>query len=60
MRKVEVWIDGKKLGEQLDGFSKYSFFDRTFDINPGTHQVDIYGAGVDNSLVHKSFTLNVQ
>lgn len=60
MHKVEVWVDGKKLGEQLDGFSRYSFFDRTFDINPGTHQVDIYGAGFDNSLVHKSFTLNVQ
>lgn len=60
MRKVEVWVDSQKLGEQLNGFSKYSFFDRTFNLNPGTHQVDIYGAGVDNSLVRKSYTLNVQ
>ena len=60
MRKVEVWVDGKKLGEQLNSFSRYAFFDGTFNLNPGTHQVDIYAAGWDNGLVRKSFSLAVQ
>lgn len=60
MRKVEVWVDGVKVGQLLNGFSKYSFFDRTLHINPGTHQVDIYSAGWDNSLDEKSFKLDVQ
>lgn len=60
MRKVEVWVDGQKLGELLNGFSRYSFFDRTFTLTPGTHQVDVYGAGWDNGLVEKSFKLSVQ
>jgi hypothetical protein len=60
MRKVEVWVDGVKEVEQLNGFSKYSYLDHTLDLNPGTHQVDIYAAGWDNWLQEKSFKLNVQ
>lgn len=60
MRKVEVWVDGKKLGEQLNGFSNYSFFDKSFSIPAGRHQVNIYAAGWDNSLEEDSFTLQVK
>jgi hypothetical protein len=60
MRKVEVWVDGVKQVEQLDGFSRYSFLNHTLDLDSGSHQVDIYAAGWDNDLQQKSFTLNVQ
>ena len=60
MRKVEVWVDGKKMVEQLNGFSHYSFLDATLKLSQGSHQVDIYAAGWDNSLQERSFTLYVR
>lgn len=60
MRKVEVWVDGEKKVEQLDGFSHYSFLDNKIDMTPGSHKVTIFAAGVDNLLEQKTFTLTVQ
>jgi FG-GAP-like repeat len=60
MRKIELWIDGKKMVQQLNGFSNYSFLDATLKLSQGSHQVDIYAAGWDNSLQEKSFTLYVR
>lgn len=60
MRKVEVWIDGNKIVEQLNGFSNYSFLDDTLTLTQGAHEVNIYAAGWDNSLQEQSFSLNVQ
>ena len=60
MRKVEVWVDGKKAVEQLNGFSKYSFLDDSLVLMSGTHRIAIYAAGWDNSLQEKSFNLNVK
>jgi hypothetical protein len=47
-RKVEVWVDGKKMAENLKGFSHYSFLDATLNLSPGTHRVAIFAAGWDN------------
>ena len=60
MRKVEVWVDGEKMAEQLNGFSNYSFLDKTLSLAQGSHQVAIFAAGWDNSLEEKSFNLNVR
>jgi hypothetical protein len=60
MRKVEVWVDGKKITEQLNGFSNYSFLDETLNLTQGSHRVTIFAAGWDNSLQKKSFTLYVR
>lgn len=60
MRKVEVWVDGTKMVEQLNGFSNYSFLDHTLNLSQGSHQVHIYAAGWDNSLQDKSFILHVR
>jgi len=59
-RKVEVWIDGKKMSEQLkDAFSYYSFLDASYSLSNGTHKVTVYAAGWDNLLQSSSFTLTV-
>jgi hypothetical protein len=59
-RKVEVWVDGKKLGENLaDTFSYYSFLDRKFNLTAGQHSVTIYTAGWDNMLQSLTFPLTV-
>ncbi|MFP5234456.1 MAG: FG-GAP-like repeat-containing protein [Acidobacteriota bacterium] len=60
MRDVEVWIDGSKRAEQIDGYSYYTFLDQSVTLTPGSHNVTVFGAGWDQSLVRKSFTVNVQ
>jgi hypothetical protein len=60
MRDVEVWIDGKKEAEQIDGFSNYTFLKKSLSLSAGSHEVGIYAAGWDQSLVKKSFTIDVK
>jgi hypothetical protein len=59
MRKVEVWVDGTKKVEQLDGFSRYTFLDKSLSLTPGSHKVTIFAAGWDNWIEQKTFTLSV-
>jgi hypothetical protein len=59
-RKVEVWIDGKKMSEELKhAFSYYSFLDASYNLAAGTHNVTVYSAGWDNLLEKFSFPLTV-
>jgi len=60
MRDVEVWVDGKKLGLQLEGFSHYAFLNRSLSLSAGSHAVAIFAAGWDQSLQKKTFTLKVK
>jgi hypothetical protein len=60
MRDVEVWVDAKKLVEQLDGYSNYTFLNRSLSLSAGSHAVAIFVAGWDQSLQKKTFTLNVK
>jgi VCBS repeat protein/Big-like domain-containing protein len=60
MRDVEVWVDGKKVAEQLDGFSNYTFLNRSVALSAGTHAVAIDAAGWDQSVQKKTFTFNVK
>ena len=60
MRDVEVWVDGSKRALQIDGFSNYTFLKKSVTLNPGTHNVTVFAAGWDQSLVKKTFTLSVK
>jgi hypothetical protein len=60
MRDVEVWVDGIKKTEQIDGFSNYTFLNKSVSLNAGSHNVAIYAAGWDQSTIKKSFTLTVK
>ena len=60
MRAAAVWVDGKKVDEQLlHAFSNYSFLDASLALSAGSHAITVYGTGWDNTLQLKSFTLNV-
>ena len=60
MRAAAVWVDGKKVTEQLaHAFSNYSFLDASIPLATGSHAITIYGTGWDDTLQKKSFTLNV-
>jgi hypothetical protein len=60
MRDVEVWVDGKKVAEQIDGFSNYTFLDASATLSPGSHRLDVYAAGWDQWLVEHSETITVK
>ena len=60
MRTAAVWVDGKKVSEQLThAFSNYSFLDASLPLAAGSHAITIFGTGWDNTLQQKSFTLQV-
>jgi FG-GAP-like repeat/FG-GAP repeat len=60
MRDVEVWVDGKKVAVQIDGFSHYTFLNRSISLAKGKHTMGIFAAGWDQSLQKKTFTLTVK
>jgi hypothetical protein len=60
MRTAAVWVDGKKVAEQLThAFSNYSFLDASVPLAAGSHAITLYGTGWDNTLQKKFFTLTV-
>ena len=59
-RNMNVWVDGKKVAEQIDGFSNYTYLTKSVSLSLGNHQVTVYAAGWDQSTIRKSFTVNVQ
>jgi hypothetical protein len=60
MRTAAVWVDGKKVNEQLaHAFSNYSFLDASLPLAAGSHAITIFGTGWDNTLQKKTFTLTV-
>lgn len=60
MRTAAVWVDGRKVAEQLThAFSNYSFLDASVPLTAGSHAVTVFGTGWDNTLQKKSFTLTV-
>jgi hypothetical protein len=60
MRTAAVWVDGKKVREQLaHAFSNYSFLDASIPLAAGSHAITLYGTGWDDTLQKKSFTLTV-
>jgi hypothetical protein len=45
MRDVEVWVDGSKVAEQIDGFSYYTWLRQSVNLNSGNHNVTVFAAG---------------
>ena len=46
MRTAAVWVDGKKVDEQLaHSFSNYSFLDASLPIAVGNHSITVFGTG---------------
>jgi hypothetical protein len=59
-RKVEVWIDGKKMSEQRKhAFSYYSFLNASYNLSAGKHNVSVVSAGWDNLVQKFQFPLTV-
>ena len=57
---MELWIDGKKVNENLKNtYSYYSFLNATVQLSPGEHTVTTYSVGWDYSLLSATIPLTV-
>lgn len=57
LRKMELWLDGAKIGEEHLVWGQSAFFDLSYPSpSPGAHSATIYAADVDNTLQRYDFT----
>jgi hypothetical protein len=55
IRKMELWIDGKKIAEQHHTWGQRAYFDFTQSVANGSHRATIFSADIDSrqqSLVY--------
>jgi FG-GAP-like repeat len=60
LRKIELWIDGKKTKESFNAYASYAFLNMSVSLGTGEHRADIYTAAYDGDLQHVRiyFTVN--
>src|SRR5260370_2915501 len=57
LRKIELWLDGVKVGEDHWIWGQSCYFDLNYpNPSPGTHNATIYAADIDNTLQRYDFT----
>ncbi|WP_109486032.1 FG-GAP-like repeat-containing protein [Occallatibacter savannae] len=59
LRKVELWVDGKKVQEQQHTWDQHAYFNWSGSFGAGTHQATFYAGDVDNHLQRYNFSFNV-
>jgi hypothetical protein len=57
LRKIELWVDGVKVGEYHLVWGQSAYFNLSFPTPPsGTHYATFYAADIDNRLQRYDFT----
>ncbi|HEY3705642.1 MAG TPA: FG-GAP-like repeat-containing protein [Terracidiphilus sp.] len=59
VRKMELWIDGKKIEEQNYTWGTKAWFNSSASLANGTHAITFYSGDIDNALQKVNFSLNV-
>ncbi|MGA3194817.1 MAG: VCBS repeat-containing protein [Terriglobales bacterium] len=59
VRKMEVWIDGKKLSETYEVFANEGFGDVKLRLTPGSHRVGLFAGGFDGTVQKTSYMITV-
>jgi hypothetical protein len=59
IRKIELWIDGKKATEQFHVWDTRAWFRYSQSLAAGTHRATFFAANPDNSLLKTSMTFSV-
>lgn len=59
MRKIALWVDGKKVAEQYNAWDHHAYFQWAGSFSNGTHQASFIAADVDNRLQRHKFTFTV-
>lgn len=59
LRKIELWVDGTKLGEQYNTWEGNGYFNFSSTFSPGTHSGTYFAADYDNTLLQYNFNFTV-
>jgi len=60
LRKIELWVNGQKQGEQDLVWGGKGYFDWTLQgLTPGAYNATIYAADIDNTLQRHDFSFTV-
>jgi len=60
VRKMEVWIDGKKRSEKYEVFANEGFANVKLTLAPGTRRVGLFSGGFDGTVQRTSYNITVQ
>jgi hypothetical protein len=60
MRKMEVWIDGKKRSETYEVFANEGFANVKLTLAAGSHKVGLFASAFDGTVQHISYAIDVQ
>jgi hypothetical protein len=60
LRKIELWIDGKKVSEQHHTWDQHGYFAYSGTTTPGQHQATLFAADVDNRLQRYDLSFTAQ
>jgi hypothetical protein len=59
LRKMELWVDGTKLGEQYNTWEGNAWFDFSTTLSPGTHSGTYFATDYDHTLIQYNFNFTV-
>jgi hypothetical protein len=59
IRKMELWIDGKKIAEQHHTWGQRAYFDFTESVASGSHKATIFSADIGNRLQSLAYPFTV-
>jgi len=60
LRKIALWVNGQKQGEQDLVWGGKGYFDWTLQgLTPGAYNATIYAADIDNTLQRHDFSFTV-
>lgn len=59
LRKIELWVDGKKVAEQWHAWEQRAWFNKSITIAPGNHNASFIAGDVDNHLQRLKFSFSV-
>jgi hypothetical protein len=60
LRKMEVWIDGKKRSEKYEVFANEGFSNVKLTLALGSHHVGLFAGGFDGTVQHTSYDITVK
>jgi hypothetical protein len=59
MRKIELWVDGKKVSEQHHTWDQHAYFNFSSTFAAGPHSATFFAADVDNRLQRYDMTFTI-
>lgn len=59
LRKIELWVDGKKTAEQYHVWGQRAWFNFSGTFAPGPHNAVMFAADIDNRLQKTAFAFTV-